>query len=89
MSGIEIQADTGNTFADNIFVDEHGDRIYPCRCGETHRGPYAAYDYGHHNCLHDDGLIRLMEDAPDYLICPACGKTFCVRDAQSQDSGRS
>lgn len=67
---------------------EQGEQVYPCRCGETHRGPYAAYDYGHHNCFHEDGLIRLMDDAPNYLMCPSCGRTFRVRGlraAQSQE----
>ena len=59
---------------------ERGEQVYPCRCGETHRGPYAAYDYGHHNCFHEDGLIRLMDEYPNDLMCPSCGKTFRVRE---------
>ena len=35
-----------------IIYIEDGEQVYPCRCGETHRGPYALYDYGHHTCFH-------------------------------------
>lgn len=59
---------------------ENSERVYPCWCGETHRGPYAAYDFGHHNCLHREPLHRLSDDLLD-LVCPSCGQTFSVAPA--------
>lgn len=59
------------------FIEGKAERIFPCRCGETHRGPYGIYDYGHHNCFHDSPLVRVAPDEePDYLMCPDCGKSF-------------
>lgn len=63
-----------------IYV-ENGEQVYPCRCGVTHRGPYAAYDYGHHECFHDTPLIRMGAE-PDHLMCPSCGQTFWVEDPE-------
>ena len=49
-------------------------QIYQCRCGETHRGEYAAEDWAHHNCFHGEGL---SVDAGDCeAICPLCGEVF-------------
>jgi hypothetical protein len=53
-----------------------GGQVYPCRCGETHRGEYAVYDYGHHNCFHDKPLLRLDETGD--VMCPECGKAWQV-----------
>lgn len=64
---------------------EGDEQVYPCRCGETHRGPYAVYDFGHHNCFHDEPLQQLMTDDPDWLICPMCGKTFRVERSLAVD----
>ena len=55
------------------------EEIFPCRCGETHSGPYAAYDYGHHNCFH--GPLMLLDDhghegLKNQLICVDCGEMF-------------
>jgi hypothetical protein len=55
---------------------ENGEQVYPCRCGETHRGDYALYDWGHHNCLHDSGELHAI--AEDQFMCPECGKSFVV-----------
>lgn len=64
---------------------EDGEVVYPCRCGVTHRGPYAFYNYGHHTCFHDAPLVRIApEEDPDYLMCGACGQTFTV-----EQSGRT
>mgnify|MGYP001620048011 CR=1 FL=1 len=54
---------------------EDGKQVFPCRCGQTHRGPYAVYDYGHHNCLHEAPLWELE---PGWAICAACGLTFKI-----------
>jgi hypothetical protein len=65
-----------------IHIDANGDRVYPCRCGETHRGDYAAYDYAHHNCFHNEPLHEIdPENVPGYLMCPSCGKTFWIEGA--------
>ncbi len=58
---------------------ENGEQVYPCRCGETHRGPYGVYDHAHHNCFHDEPLIIVDGDIPGYLMCGPCGKVFHVR----------
>lgn len=63
------------------WYDEEGP-VYPCRCGETHRGPYAAYDYGHHECFHSPPLLLLHD--PDQALCPDCGRSWQIE----QDSGR-
>lgn len=55
---------------------EHGEQVYPCRCGETHRGDYAAYEWGHHNCLHEAPLWQIVDD---HYICAACGADFFLR----------
>lgn len=62
---------------------EDGEQVYPCRCGDTHRGPYALYDFAHHNCFHYAGLIRPDDAMPDYLLCPECGQSFEVVLPQS------
>ncbi len=51
---------------------------YPCRCGVTHTGPYALYDYGHHNCLHNYEMLWL--NFPDTVMCPGCGNTWSIRE---------
>lgn len=60
------------------YIDESGEQVYPCRCGVTHSGPYAIYEYGHHNCFHNSPLSLVDEDVPGYLMCPDCGKTFWI-----------
>lgn len=74
------------TAAETINI-ENGERVYPCRCGRTHRGPYATYDYGHHNCYHPGPLLDLGskcggelygDPVRSWLICPSCGMTFDV-----------
>ena len=67
------------TSAENYTVTiENGQQVYPCRCGETHRGEWAIYDYGHHNCLHELPLITVDKDIPDYVMCPICGRTWTI-----------
>jgi len=50
--------------------------IYPCRCGETHRGEYAAETYAQHTCFHATALIWL--EYPDEAMCMGCGKVFAI-----------
>ncbi len=62
----------------NIVV-ENGERVFPCRCGKTHRGDYASYDYGHHNCLHEDRLLGLYAGKKNVqALCPLCGMSWQV-----------
>ena len=58
---------------------EDGKEVYPCRCGDTHRGDYAIYDYGHHNCFHDAPLVDIGSDIgfPD-VMCRLCGEMWRV-----------
>ncbi len=63
------------TGSDNYTIWlENGEIVYPCRCGETHRGDYAIYDFGHHECDHDEVLYQ----AQDYGLCTGCGKSMRV-----------
>lgn len=58
---------------------EDGEQVFPCRCGKTHRGDYAAYDYGHHNCFHDAPLREMDKGHPELgFLCPECGESFAV-----------
>lgn len=57
-------------------INGKAEAVYPCRCGQTHRGPHAVYDYGHHNCFHDSPLLSIEETGD--LVCPDCGKVFEV-----------
>ena len=73
---------------DSIFTTpilEDAEAVYPCRCGETHQGPYAIHDYMHHNCLHPGPLVFLLHEVPGCenvhnVYCPTCGKTWEVTD---------
>ncbi len=59
---------------------EDGQEVYPCPCGETHRGDYAFYDYSHHTCPHGDELWPMefwagVADAGrgNEILCSQCG----------------
>lgn len=76
---------------------ENGERVYPCRCGITHRGDYGFVDWSHHNCFHRGPLLDLgamcgedMNDTPvrSWLICGACGQTFNV-EVQGASGGEA
>ena len=57
---------------------EDGQQVYPCRCGETHRGEYAMEDFAHHNCLHEEKLLDWSDHGGGErgLLCPQCGQGF-------------
>ncbi len=74
--------------SETVFIGSDGQREYPCRCGETHRGPYAAYDYGHHNCFHASPLQRVQCDWTDFLICGDCGQTFHVEPTSTTTNAK-
>lgn len=67
---------------------EQWERVYPCRCGETHRGPRAAEDYYMHTCDHEE-VLAMRQEAPDRLwgLCGACGKPMWVTLRLVEDSG--
>ena len=70
-----IQTGQSNT----TVVLENNERVYPCRCGQVHRGDYAAEDYNHHNCLHEATLIGLPAGKNKIqAICPDCGMSWMV-----------
>ena len=52
-----------------VHLDAEGNQVYPCRCGETHVGEWAIFQFGHHNCLHGEWLLI----PPSQLVCRACG----------------
>ena len=51
------------------------ERVYPCRCGGSHRGEYAVEDWNHHNCFHEAPLWAVDAARGDY-ICADCGNDF-------------
>lgn len=61
------------SFEIDVASGGQAERVFPCRCGATHRGDYAAYDFAHHECFHDSVLSRLDEES---ATCPDCGKVF-------------
>lgn len=66
---------------------EDGERVFPCYCGETHRGQYAAEDWAHHNCLHTSALMLIDAALSDVFMCPDCGRVFeTVTAASDGDS---
>lgn len=76
-----MMQDNATTRADQEFLWlEDGERVYPCRCGETHQGEWAMYVYYHHNCLHEEDLVSLGTVVPGEIqaICPSCGQTWIV-----------
>ncbi len=74
----EQSVTTGSSNYTRYFENEQ--EVFPCRCGETHRGDYAAYDYGHHNCFHDAGLLPMdpLRGVEPQVICVECGKVFGI-----------
>ena len=67
---------TTGTEATTIILED-GQQVYPCRCGETHKGDYGFDDYMHHNCFHDEPLVCL---GISYWICPVCGRTWTTQE---------
>ena len=54
---------------------EEGKQVYPCQCGEIHRGDYAFEDWNHPNCLHSSPLL-LVEGYQ--AICGECGRSWQI-----------
>lgn len=58
---------------------EDGERVYPCVCGETHRGENAINEWLHHNCFHLNDLIGFAVDEKTYqVLCPQCGMSWIM-----------
>ena len=58
---------------------EDGRQVYPCNCGETHRGEHAICTFNEHNCFHENALT----DMDGYFICLQCGRTFIIKPPQT------
>ena len=71
---------TTQTGANALTMEfENGKRVFPCRCGKIHRGEYACYDYGHHNCFHETELLGLPAGKNKIqAICPDCGQSWLI-----------
>ena len=73
---------TTGTEAETIILED-GKEVYPCRCGDMHRGDYAFYDYMHHNCFHDEPLVDITTHRSDTRnptwMCPICGKVWATQ----------
>ena len=54
---------------------------FPCRCGETHKGDYGIYDYGHHMCFHDKYPLTWLEK-PISAMCIQCGMVFGIEEGE-------
>jgi hypothetical protein len=55
-------------------------KVFPCRCGQTHRGDYAEEDYTHHTCFHTSALFKLplIDGVPEQVVCMECGNLWDV-----------
>ncbi len=64
------------------FDGEHTEEVWPCRCGETHRGDYGFYDWVHHICYHNEELllntpfINQHDKLVAQVLCPLCGEAW-------------
>jgi hypothetical protein len=69
-------------------VIEEGREVFPCRCGQTHRGDYAAETWNHHNCRHNEKLMCIggIGGSEHQAICPECGRVWAFDDAGHNDA---
>ena len=74
------QTDNGQT---TVFMED-GKQVYPCRCGQMHKGDYACEDMMKHECIHDCALVRLT---PDVVMCPLCAASWYVKGLSIADGG--
>lgn len=66
--------------------DEHGREVFPCWCGKTHTGDYALYEFGWHNCPHDQPLVTM---GLGQAMCRSCGRMFDVQTAEEHERAAS
>ena len=80
-----IRTGTATETATIMSIDiEDGKEVYPCRCGETHRGEYAFHDYMYHNCFHDEPLVDIGgEIGTPMWICPICSKVWATQSCET------
>jgi len=70
------------TASNNPTIFLEGDKqVYPCRCGETHKGDYGFYDWYHHECYHD-ALVMLFNGV---AYCVECGKSITIIDRRENN----
>lgn len=50
---------------------EGAEQVFPCRCGETHRGDDAQENWNRHNCEHGP-----MSQVRDQMMCLSCRAMF-------------
>ena len=72
---------TGTT--NSTYYYENEERVYPCYCGEIHRGDFAAEDWNHHNCFHREPLTELprINSEVRQAVCIDCGEIFDLEGA--------
>ena len=80
MKAEAVEITTGST-NQTVWL-ENGVEVWPCGCGETHRGDYGHYDFVHHNCPHDDELflntpfVNQEQHLVAQAICILCGQAW-------------
>ena len=69
------------TGTDNLtYYMVNGECVYLCPCGKIHKGEYAVYKFGHHNCLHESELMGLPAgENVIQALCPDCGMSWSVK----------
>ena len=71
------------TSAENFtYHFEDSEQVFPCRCGETHRGQDAIHRHMEHECLHDDKLVMFYGGV---AYCCQCGSAWEVIMATEDD----
>jgi hypothetical protein len=65
-----------------VFMEQDGARlvrIFPCPCGQKHRGDYAEETFIQHSCFHETELTFMPDGTgsgvPPMVVC-SCGKTW-------------
>jgi hypothetical protein len=70
---------TGSNGVTRVFED--GEEVFPCTCGETHRGEHGVCTYMEHTCLHGEGIVRVHDDIG---YCSQCGRSFEIKDCRDK-----
>ena len=74
---VEVKTDS-NSFTIHLEGDK---QVWPCRCGETHRGDYGFYDWSHHTCFHRDVMWMDIPNAGQ-VMCSECGDSWNYERSQ-------
>ena len=51
-----------------------GEQVFPCRCGQMHKGDFSTDDYLHPNCYHNVFWLNEREGDTPQVECANCGK---------------